>query len=665
MTGDAELLLRYARDRSEPDFTAFVQRHISLVYGSALRRTGGNEPWAQDIAQQVFTSAARRAAVLARHPQPTAWLYTATRNATLNLLRAERRRLRHETEAWIMNETTSSPDDTADWEHLRPVLDAALDELGARDREAVLLRFFEKRSYADMGRCLNVAENTARMRVERALEKLHVRLARSGITSTAAALGTVLASQAPAPVPGGLVASVAGAAMAAPGAGGLLAGIMTFMSTVKITTGAYGLALLLAASLAGNAFLFFNRPESPPAANPPSSAPRTAAVPAPTQTPLAALGKADPAALRDELRAAGANEATVRSILEGLLLRRYREEFSRQRAERHAAGWWRDPSRMIVTGESAGFDNNPRLLRDLVTIPLEQLLGPDPADLAEAETRYSFLPPDLREAFGRLDRNKVPGPVMIGDIAADVKDRGLREAERTASEADRQGLLAKLSPEQRAEYDMHYGTVGMSIARQLAPLNLAEEDFRKVYPLADAYVKNLATRPQERSEIDLRMAQSLVEAFGYDRGLDFIWATSTGYPTIVRVAADANLPANTAGRVQQLGNETAIQAATIHADPTLSLDQKKAALVELQRSAHGRLDALLPAAAQARLPDTALAWLNGLSQGTYQYVATVLPGQNGISITVPISLTSVPSAPNPFLRGLTRLGPANSINSAP
>jgi len=51
------------------------------------------------------------------------------------------------------------------------------------------------------------------MRVERALEKLHTLLVHRGVTSTAAALGTVLANQAAVAAPSALAATVTGAAL--------------------------------------------------------------------------------------------------------------------------------------------------------------------------------------------------------------------------------------------------------------------------------------------------------------------------------------------------------------------------------------------------------------------------------------------------------------------
>jgi RNA polymerase sigma factor (sigma-70 family) len=195
MPDDTELLRRYARDREEAAFAELVRRHVDLVYAAALRRTNGDTHRAADATQQVFVALARHAASLANHPVLAGWLYTATRNATLNLLREETRRQLREQEAFTMHELSSGAGPEADWRQLRPVLDAAMDELDAADREALLARFFQGRPLAEVGATLRVSEDAARKRVDRALEKLRERLTRRGITSTAVALGAVLAAQ--------------------------------------------------------------------------------------------------------------------------------------------------------------------------------------------------------------------------------------------------------------------------------------------------------------------------------------------------------------------------------------------------------------------------------------------------------------------------------------
>lgn len=137
-----------------------------------------------------------------------------------------------------------------DWNQLRPVLDEVLNDMDERDRDAVLLRFFDEQPFAEIGAKLRLTENAARMRVERALEKMHATLARRGITSTTAALGTALANQAVLAAPAGLAAQVSGAALAqAATAGGIaaaLTGVMQLMTTTKTAVGIAAIVGMLA-----------------------------------------------------------------------------------------------------------------------------------------------------------------------------------------------------------------------------------------------------------------------------------------------------------------------------------------------------------------------------------------------------------------------------------
>ena len=107
-----------------------------------------------------------------------------------------------------MNEIEREPD--VDWQELRPALDEALRTLHEEDREAVLLRYFERQAFADIGRTLHLSEDAARMRVDRALDRLRSFLSRRGVSSSAAALAAVLGNQVSA-APAGLALVISGA----------------------------------------------------------------------------------------------------------------------------------------------------------------------------------------------------------------------------------------------------------------------------------------------------------------------------------------------------------------------------------------------------------------------------------------------------------------------
>lgn len=233
MNEDAELLRRFTDERSEMAFAELVGRHLDFVYDRALRRVGGDAHLAQDIVQQVFTALARQAGALRSHPTLAGWLYTTTRNLSAQLVRTERRRKAREEAASLMNETHAPDEPPADWSRLRPALDEVFDQLGETDRAVLLLRFFEGRSFAETGARLRLSENAARMRAERALDKMRQLFARQGLHSTAITLGTLLAEPIVSAAPAGLATSVTSTALTTAAAGTGL-GVITFMSMTKL-----------------------------------------------------------------------------------------------------------------------------------------------------------------------------------------------------------------------------------------------------------------------------------------------------------------------------------------------------------------------------------------------------------------------------------------------
>ncbi|MEO7414649.1 MAG: sigma-70 family RNA polymerase sigma factor [Opitutaceae bacterium] len=249
MTEDAELLRRYAQDYSQAAFAELVQRRIDLVYAVALRQVGGDTHLAEDVTQLVFADLARKANELSSRVVLSGWLYRSAQFAAIDAVRSQRRRREREQEAFIMNETRSTPDGSIDGEKLRPVLDQVLGELDEDDRDAVALRFFEQRSFADVARGLQVSEDTARKRVARALDKLHGLLARRGLKSTTAAVGLALANQSGVAAPVGLANAITGAAFGNPtlfagATAGAVGGALGFMSATKFAAVAIVLAAL-------------------------------------------------------------------------------------------------------------------------------------------------------------------------------------------------------------------------------------------------------------------------------------------------------------------------------------------------------------------------------------------------------------------------------------
>src|SRR5207249_4905717 len=210
MHDDAQLLRRYAEAGSESAFGELVSRHIDLVYSAALRQVGGDAHLAQDVTQIVFADLAGKARAVSHHGVLTGWLYQATRYAASKVVRTERRRANREKEAVAMRELSSD----ANWERLGPVLDEAMSRLGAKDRDAVLLRYFERKELRAVGDALGTSEEAARKRVSRALERLRRYLTTRGVTLSAAMLATALTGNAVQAAPAALAGAISAAVFA-------------------------------------------------------------------------------------------------------------------------------------------------------------------------------------------------------------------------------------------------------------------------------------------------------------------------------------------------------------------------------------------------------------------------------------------------------------------
>src|SRR5690349_12498055 len=98
---DQELLRDFAAKGSEAAFNVLVQRHLNLVFSTALRQIGESQ-MAKDITQAVFIILARKAPKLGSGTVLSAWLYRTTRFAVADAKKAERRRAARELQATRM-----------------------------------------------------------------------------------------------------------------------------------------------------------------------------------------------------------------------------------------------------------------------------------------------------------------------------------------------------------------------------------------------------------------------------------------------------------------------------------------------------------------------------------------------------------------------------------
>lgn len=236
---DWQLLQTFGKTGAEEAFEQLVTRHLGLVYSTALRRLNGDAALAKDVSQLVFANLAVKAHKLGPQTVLAGWLHRDTCFTALEVLRAERRRHNREQVAMSMQEPEDS-NPTTTWEQIWPHIDEALNQLKPKDRHALLLRFFEQRSLAEIGERLGFGESGASRRVTRALERLRSMLAARGVTTTSAALAAVLVSSSVKASSAELASAICAAALSAPTIATTHTGITLLMASTKMKIAAVG-----------------------------------------------------------------------------------------------------------------------------------------------------------------------------------------------------------------------------------------------------------------------------------------------------------------------------------------------------------------------------------------------------------------------------------------
>lgn len=171
---DAELVAHVLAGRDDL-FEPLVRRYQASLYRYAVGMLGQPDV-AADVVQDAFVKAFTR---LARCRDPgsfAAWLFRIVRNGCLDRLKAKSGR--HvpldETAAYVPEH--EGPEGRLEAAEIGREVRAALEKLGADQREAFLLKHVEGLSYEEMSERLEASVSALKMRVKRAREELQAAL---------------------------------------------------------------------------------------------------------------------------------------------------------------------------------------------------------------------------------------------------------------------------------------------------------------------------------------------------------------------------------------------------------------------------------------------------------------------------------------------------------
>jgi RNA polymerase sigma-70 factor, ECF subfamily len=180
MEGSDAAAVARARAGDREAFRTLVERHSRTVFRLAFRMTG-NEEDAEDVVQETFLKAYGNLEKFAGQSEFSTWLYRIAANCAVDALRrrlpCEKQERPLEAEALEAATSGPSPERVAFGSEIHHRVALSLEGLSAMERAAFVLRHFEGRTIAEIGKTLGVRSGAAKNCVFRAVAKLRRDLA--------------------------------------------------------------------------------------------------------------------------------------------------------------------------------------------------------------------------------------------------------------------------------------------------------------------------------------------------------------------------------------------------------------------------------------------------------------------------------------------------------
>ena len=172
---ERELILS-AQKGSEEAFEALVKLHEKQVYALTLRICGNPED-AAEAEQEAFLSAWQGLRFFRQESEFSTWLYRLASNASIDLLRKEKRHrgaasLDDELNPEVPDGTALTPQDALERKEMREQIREGLLDLSSDHRQVLVLREMHQLSYQEISDVLDLDVGTVKSRISRARQQL-------------------------------------------------------------------------------------------------------------------------------------------------------------------------------------------------------------------------------------------------------------------------------------------------------------------------------------------------------------------------------------------------------------------------------------------------------------------------------------------------------------
>ncbi len=164
-------LVRLAKNGNKAAFGKLARRYRDAVLALAYDFLNDYEN-AQDVAQNVFMKAFKNIGDFEEKSRFSSWLFRITVNASLDARKSKirRRKFLIKKEVYEKNSQVSTQPEWRDG--IDDTLINALNKLSDHQQTAIILRYFHDKSVREIADVLDCSENTVRIHLHRAIQKL-------------------------------------------------------------------------------------------------------------------------------------------------------------------------------------------------------------------------------------------------------------------------------------------------------------------------------------------------------------------------------------------------------------------------------------------------------------------------------------------------------------